>query len=410
MFWENIRQALEAIRSNILRASITILIIAFGIMAIVGVLTSIDSIKYWLASSFTTLGANTFKIQNRQGNFKIGGSRAKRIQYSEITFQQATEMKKRLQAFHIPANVQAVANQMGKVKYLQYVTNNNITIKGTDENFLLVEGYKIAKGRSITQEDVEYGRNVVVIGAEVEEKIFPGIYALDKIITLDKRPYKVIGVLEKRGTSFGGGGDKVAIIPITSMRKSFIDNKRSYTINAYVENPQELDYYIQVATGIFRLIRKLKPIEDNNFVAVKSDSFVESLMENLALLTLSATAIAIITLFGASIGLMNIMLVSVTERTKEIGLRKALGATKNHILFQFLVEAIVICQLGGLLGTILGISIGNLIGSFLGNEFIIPWNWVILSVVICFVVGVISGIYPARKAAQLDPIEALRYE
>jgi putative ABC transport system permease protein len=410
MFWENIRQALEAIRSNILRASITILIIAFGIMAIVGVLTSIDSIKYWLASSFTTLGANTFKIQNRQGNFKIGGSRAKRIQYPEITFQQATEMKKRLQAFHIPANVQAVANQMGKVKYLQYVTNNNITIKGTDENFLLVEGYKIAKGRSITQEDVEYGRNVVVIGAEVEEKIFPGIYALDKIITLDKRPYKVIGVLEKRGTSFGGGGDKVAIIPITSMRKSFIDNKRSYTINAYVENPQELDYYIQVATGIFRLIRKLKPIDDNNFVAVKSDSFVESLMENLALLTLSATAIAIITLFGASIGLMNIMLVSVTERTKEIGLRKALGATKNHILFQFLVEAIVICQLGGLLGTILGISIGNLIGSFLGNEFIIPWNWVILSVVICFVVGVISGIYPARKAAQLDPIEALRYE
>lgn len=410
MFWENIRQALEAIRSNILRASITILIIAFGIMAIVGVLTSIDSIKYWLASSFTTLGANTFKIQNRQGNFKIGGSRAKRIQYPEITFQQATEMKKRLQAFHIPANVQAVANQMGKVKYLQYVTNNNITIKGTDENFLLVEGYKIAKGRSITQEDVEYGRNVVVIGTEVEEKIFPGIYALDKIITLDKRPYKVIGVLEKRGTSFGGGGDKVAIIPITSMRKSFIDNKRSYTINAYVENPQELDYYIQVATGIFRLIRKLKPIDDNNFVAVKSDSFVESLMENLALLTLSATAIAIITLFGASIGLMNIMLVSVTERTKEIGLRKALGATKNHILFQFLVEAIVICQLGGLLGTILGISIGNLIGSFLGNEFIIPWNWVILSVVICFVVGVISGIYPARKAAQLDPIEALRYE
>jgi len=303
-----------------------------------------------------------------------------------------------------------VANQIGKVKYLQYVTNNNITIKGTDENFLLVEGYKIAKGRSITQEDVEYGRNVVVIGSEVEEKIFPGIYALDKIITLDKRPYKVIGVLEKRGTSFGGGGDKVAIIPITSMRKSFIDNKRSYTINAYVENPQELDYYIQVATGIFRLIRKLKPIDDNNFVAVKSDSFVESLMENLALLTLSATAIAIITLFGASIGLMNIMLVSVTERTKEIGLRKALGATKNHILFQFLVEAIVICQLGGLLGTILGISIGNLIGSFLGNEFIIPWNWVILSVVICFVVGVISGIYPARKAAQLDPIEALRYE
>ncbi len=410
MFWENIRQALQAIHSNLLRTGITILIIAFGIMAIVGVLTSIDSIKYWLASSFTTLGANTFKVQNKQGNFRIGGARAKRIQYPEITFYEALTMKEKLQNLGIPANINAVANQAGKVKYLNYVTNNNISIKGTDENFLIVEGYKIAEGRSITQEDVEFGRNVVVIGADIVERIFSGINPLDKLITLDKRPYRVIGVLEKRGTSFGGSGDKVAIVPITSMRKSFIDTKRSYTINAYVENPEEIDYFIQVATGIFRTIRKLKPTDENNFVIVKSDSFVESLMENLALLTLSATAIALITLFGASIGLMNIMLVSVTERTKEIGLRKALGATQNHILFQFLVEAIVICQLGGLLGTLLGIGIGNLIGSFLGNEFIIPWNWVLLAFVICFIVGVISGIYPARKAAQLDPIEALRYE
>ncbi len=410
MFWENIRQALNSIRSNLLRAGITILIIALGIMAIVGVLTSIDSIKYWMASSFTTLGANTFKIQNRQGNFRIGGARAKKIQYPEITFLEASQMKEKLQNLGIPTNINAVANQAGKAKYLNFVTNNNVSIKGTDENFLVVEGYKIAEGRSITQEDVEFGRNVVVIGADVQEKIFPGINPLDKIITLDKRPYRVIGILEKRGTSFGGSGDKVAIIPITSMRKSFIDPKRSYTINAYVENPEEIDYLIQVSTGLFRVIRKLKPIDENNFVAVKSDSFVESLMDNLALLTLSATAIALITLFGASIGLMNIMLVSVTERTKEIGLRKALGATQNHILLQFLIEAIVICQLGGILGTLMGIGIGNLIGSFLGNEFIIPWNWVLLSFAICFVVGIISGLYPARKAAQLDPIEALRYE
>jgi len=410
MFWENVRQAFYTIRSNLLRAGITILIIAFGILSIVGVLTSIDSIKYWMASSFTTLGANTFKIQNRQGNFRIGGARTKKIQYPEISFIEAQQMKEKLQSLQIPTNINAVANQAGKAKYLNFVTNNNIMIKGTDENFLVVEGYKIAQGRSITQEDVEFGRNVVVIGSDVEDKIFPGINPLDKIIYLDKRPFKVIGVLEKRGTSFGGSGDKVAIIPVTSMRKSFIDNKRSYTINAFVENPEEIDYYIQVATGLFRNIRKLKPNEDNNFLAVKSDSFVESLMENLALLTLSATAIALITLFGASIGLMNIMLVSVTERTKEIGLRKALGATQNHILLQFLVEAVVICQLGGLMGTMLGIAIGNLIGAFLGNEFMIPWNWVILSFLICFVVGVISGIYPARKAAQLDPIEALRYE
>jgi len=410
MFWENVRQAFHAIRSNLLRAGITILIIAFGILSIVGVLTSIDSIKYWMASSFTTLGANTFKIQNRQGNFRIGGARTKKIQYPEISFIEAQQMKEKLQSLQIPTNINAVANQAGKAKYLNFVSNNNIMIKGTDENFLVVEGYKIAQGRSITQEDVEFGRNVVVIGSDVEDKIFPGINPLDKIIYLDKRPFKVIGVLEKRGTSFGGSGDKVAIIPVTRMRKSFIDNKRSYTINAFVENPEEIDYYIQVATGLFRNIRKLKPNEDNNFLAVKSDSFVESLMENLALLTLSATAIALITLFGASIGLMNIMLVSVTERTKEIGLRKALGATQNHILLQFLVEAVVICQLGGLMGTMLGIAIGNLIGAFLGNEFMIPWNWVILSFLICFVVGVISGIYPARKAAQLDPIEALRYE
>lgn len=410
LVWENIRQALWSIRQNLLRAGITILIIAFGIMAIVGVLTSIDSIKYWFSTTFTTFGTNTFKVQDRQGNFRIGGSRAKRIQYPPIMYAEALKLKNQLQEDQIIANISAVANPAGKAKFLQFTTNNNVSIKGTDEHFMLLEGYKVEMGRSLSAEDVEYARNVVVIGQNIKEKLFPGTNPLNQVITLDKKPYQVIGVLAMRGSSFSGSSDNVAIIPISTLRQDFIDLKRSYTVSVFVENPQAMDAMIQKTTGLFRIIRKLKPADENNFVVLKSDYFVESLMENLSLLTLSAIAIALITLLGASIGLMNIMLVSVTERTKEIGLRKAIGATSRHILFQFLIEAIIICQLGGILGTFMGLGIGNLIGWLIGSEFVVPWNWIMLAFIICFVVGLVSGLYPARKAANLDPIEALRYE
>jgi len=410
--WENFLQAMLAIRHNRLRAGLTMMIIAFGIMAIVGVLTSIDGVKYWMASSFTTFGANTFRIQNRPSAVRLGGHNRKRVEYPDIRYREAIALKNKLIEYDLAANLTLMANFSGKARFEQNTTNKNLSIRGTDENFLLVEGYKIAEGRSLSREDVEQARNVVVIGADVKEKLFPHTSALDKFIFIDNTvAVKVIGVLESRGSSFGGGGDKICLLPITTTRAAFAKPmSTSYQVNVYVHDPKKMDTKIDQAIAEFRLIRRLKPGDEVNFSATKSDFFVAQLMSNLALLTISATAIAGITLFGASIGLMNIMLVSVTERTREIGIRKSLGATKNQILFQFLTEAITISLLGGVLGALFGIGLGNGVGFLLGNAFMIPWVWIVMAVIICFFVGIGSGLYPARKAANLDPIEALRYE
>jgi len=405
---QNIRQALGSIRSNKLRAGLTICIIAFGIQSIVGVLTSIDGIKYWMMDSFSTLGANTFKIQANPSALRIGGPRPE-ARNDNITFRQAMEFRERMGDLAV-VNIAITANFVAQARYENQTTNNNIRLEGSDENFVLAESYQIEEGRSITPDDIKNASPVVVIGQEVRKKCFPATNPIGKVLYVDRQAYTVVGVLKEKGTSFGSPGDKVCKVPITRLMQDVAMDNPAYTINVYVEQPEYMEQEIDQATGVFRLVRRLKPYEENDFGIVKSDSFINSLMENISLLTLSATAIAIITLFGASISLMNIMLVSVTERTREIGLRKAIGATRSQILMQFLTEAITICQLGGLLGIALGVGIGLLISSLLGVAFVTPWLWIGMGIAICFVVGLASGIYPARKAASLDPIEALRYE
>ncbi|MCS6985341.1 MAG: ABC transporter permease [Leptospiraceae bacterium] len=407
---ENVRQALEAIAANRLRAFLTILIIATGIMAIVGVLTSIDGIKYWMRRTFSTLGANAFKIEHRATQVRIGGvQRERKKENPVITYLQAKALAERLCSL-ATINIRAVGNFAAIVQYGSRKTNNNISVIGTDENFLAAQGYEVVLGRSLSMQDIEQRQAVAVIGHAVKEKLFPYGSPLNQIIQVDRHFYKVVGVLKEKGTAFGSPGDKVCMIPITTLLKDYSEPNRSFTINVVVDNLHEMPTLIDQAVIAFRIIRHLKPRQPNNFEVVLSDSFVNNLLENLKILTLSATLIAAISLFGASVGLMNIMLVSVTERTMEIGLRKALGATRRQILFQFLTEAITIGQLGGILGIILGLAIGNVIGYWLQSGFLIPWLWIGLSFVICLGVGIISGIYPARKAALLDPIEALRYE
>lgn len=381
-------------------------------MAIVGVLTAIDGIRGSLQSSFTTLGSNTFKIQNFESTIKIGsgGSRkARKKPMPEITYAEAVAFKNNF-ATEAPVSVSFQVNFAAKARHQNYTSNNNLDLKGVDENFLLTESFVPAEGRTINKADLDQAKKVAVIGDEVKRTLFPFASAIGKDILIDGARYVVIGVYQPKGATFGTGGDKVVCIPVTSAMKDYNTKGLSFGISVFVKDPERMGELIDEAMGRFRIIRGLRPGQEEDFSIAKSDTFVNSLLESLIALRVSAIFIAIITLIGASIGLMNIMLVSVTERTREIGIRKALGATRKNILLQFLTEALVICQLGGLLGIMLGVGIGNVIGVFLKSPFIAPWEWMALGVSICLVVGLASGIYPARKASMLDPIDALRHE
>jgi putative ABC transport system permease protein len=406
---ENIRMALLSIKSQSLRTFLTIMIIALGISALVGILTAIDVIKDSITNNFTTMGANTFNIRNRSSNVRIGGARQKREVFRRISYDEAIRFK---DDFKFPSKVgiTCVGSRAATIKYNSEKTNPNIAIFGGDENYLLTAGYDLEEGRNFSPREIETGANVVIIGNEIKLRLFPKQSAIDKVITLGGQKAKVIGVFKEKGSSIGFGGDKMVLLPVLNVRKNFGGNDMSFVLNVLSITPELLDATTAEAIGLFRKIRKLGVKERQNFELTRSDNLSTMLIGNLSYVTIAATLIAIITLLGAAIGLMNIMLVSVTERTREIGVRKAIGATSDSIRNQFLIEAIVICQLGGMFGIVLGIAIGNGVSFFFDQGFVIPWVWMILAAVLCFVVGLLSGLIPAIKAAKLDPIDALRFE
>lgn len=410
LFLENVRISLDSIKSHLLRTILTILIISFGIMALVGILTATDSIKYYLTQNFTMMGSNTFTIRNRSMNIHIGNDQNKRKRYEPITFNQAMEFKER---YTFPAHtaVFTFATGAATLKYDINKTNPNVRVIGTDENYLITSGDEIEKGRNFTPHEVMSGSSVVVIGSEIVGNLFKKKEdPIDKVISIGPGKYKIVGVLKSKGSSMGFSGDRSAFIPLNNVRTSFPRPGMSFNINVMAHNQQMVDAAIGEATAVLRNIRKVPVGLNDTFEITKSDNVAQMLIENIKYVSMAATLIGIITLLGAAIGLMNIMLVSVTERTREIGIRKAIGATKQIIRNQFLAEAIVIGQLGGFLGIFLGILIGNIMSLVIGSAFIVPWVWIILGVMLCFVVALLSGIIPARKAANLDPIESLRYE
>ncbi len=406
---ENIKVAFGSIRSQLLRTILTALIIAIGIMALVGMLTAVDAIMGSISDNFSSMGANSFTIQNRGMHIRVGNKGKRPKRFKPIDYHQAIRFA---DEYHFPATVSisTVASRISTIKFNDKKTNPNVLVMGGNENYLVTTGYTVDRGRNFSPQEIQFGANVVVIGKEIMDKLFPDQDPIDKIISVGVNKYRVIGTLKEKGSSMGFGGDNVCILPLFNVKQNFNRPDMSFAINVSVKDIGMMEPAVSEATGLFRIIRGVPIGEDSSFEITQSDSLANLFISQLVFMKYIAFIVGAITLLGAAIGLMNIMLVSVTERTREIGIRKAIGATPSAIRRQFLFEAILICQMGGILGVILGILIGNLMSSLLDSGFIVPWLWITTGLVICFVVGVLSGYYPASKAARLDPIEALRYE
>ena len=409
---ENIKVALGSIRSNFLRALLTLLIIAVGITCLVGILTAIDTILYSMSDSFNRMGANSFYVRPSRTTMQ-SNSRGREVKRgAPINFRQSQEFKDIFTYGGTKVSVNTFCKWNSTLKYGDKKTNPNIRTLGIDENYFSVSAYELEYGRNFSKTEVSSGSHKIILGSELIEMLFDDKpeSALNQIVRVGNVRYKVIGVLKSKGSSMNNQNDRRVFIPLLNAKRYYGYSNRNYSIVASVPDPRDIDNAVSAAIGNMRNIRKLKATEQNDFEIRKSDGILQTLKEITTELRLGTIAIALMTLLGAAIGLMNIMLVSVTERTREIGVRKALGATRFNILFQFLVEAVVITLLGGLLGIILGTSLGFVLSIVIKGRFVFPLNWMLLGIFVCVVVGVVSGLYPALKASRLDPIESLRYE
>ncbi len=420
--WKNIK-------GNKLRTSITVIIIALGIFALILIITAIQAASNSLVNSFSTMGSNAFSIRYKERSFNFGrgggGRRNNTVKSSKkalkeknantglpISYEEAKIFKERFSfpdakvsiALRGPA---AIVVNTGTTK-----TNPEVNVFGGDENYLELNGYDIDYGRNFSKTEVESGINVCMVGSAVAQKLFPvnKATAIDAVVNVDHIPYRVVGVLADKGSSAFFNTSKIIVTSVNNVRRVFASTGNSFVIAVQVADLKMIDVATGEATGIFRPIRKLETKEADNFYIDKSDSIAESLLKNLGFLEKGTIGIAFITLIGAAIGLMNIMLVAVNERTKEIGLAKALGCTRKDVRSQFLFESVLISLMGAVAGIISGILLGNVVAVLLHTGFVIPWGWVILGVLVCFIVGLAAGLYPAYKAAKLDPIVALRYE
>jgi putative ABC transport system permease protein len=421
---DSLSLAFRTVKSNKLRTGITVAIIGFGIMALIGIITAIASMNQSLSESFSTMGANSFSIRYRDRMIRVGGggrevkktsrtalkekkSNARKI----ITYQEAKLFKER---YTFPSRVgislsgpNNIIVTDGNIK-----TNPNISMTGGDENYLLLNGYTLSVGRNFNNIDVQSGRSICILGNSVSKKLFGDNpqRALDKLIKANGIKYRIIGVLKDKGSSAFLNADNIVLTPYNNIRRLFPTDGSSYNIGIMVNDITQMEAAISEAKGTFRPIRKLAIDEDNNFYIDKSDSIAEVFKSSLGAITTAAAFIGLITLFGAAIGLMNIMLVAVNERTREIGLIKAIGGKSKSIRAQFLFESIFISLIGAVLGILLGVIVGNVVGIFLHTGFVVPWLWVVIGIVVCSAVGLFAGLYPAIKASRLDPIVALRYE
>ncbi len=402
--------ALNSIRANKLRASLTLLGIVIGVFSIIGVMTLLDALQKGIDSGLSQLGTSTFQVQKMPASFVSGPGRWRKYEKRKpITIEEGYRLKE----LSVQPKYVGLEDWSGgkTVKYGSGQTNPNFQLGGVTTEFLPANNHTLSEGRFFTEEEVKSTRNIAVVGMEVVDKLFPFASPLDKEIEIDGNRFTIIGVLTAKGESLGQSQDNIVLIPLYSMDKIYgVRKDRSINITVSAYSKAQLDETTEEVIGLMRQIRKVPPGEENDFEIWSNESLVREANNFTVYFKYGAGVISFISLIAAGIGIMNIMLVTVTERTKEIGIRMAIGAKRSNILTQFLFEAILLCELGGLIGIAVGIGIGNLLGSIFNFPVTIPYDWVAIGVIVCSLIGIIFGTYPAFKAAKLNPIDALRYE
>ncbi|MFV8225965.1 ABC transporter permease [Christiangramia aquimixticola] len=406
---ENIRIALNSIKSQSLRTILTVLIIAIGITALVGILSAVAALENTISKDFASMGANTFNLQRYE--FRTRGSNNEDQKINPIiSYREVTEFKEKFKFPYAETAISFTGTRSAEIKYQNEKTDPEINVVGVNEFYLQNSGLEVEEGREFNVFDIENNNNVAVIGADYKDGIFKGLDPINRTISIRGAKFKVIGILKSKGSTFGNNQDLQIFIPIQHARSIFSQPNINYSLSVKVKDKEILDAAMDEAIITFRNIRGLNPKEENNFGLERSDDLINRILQITGALNIAAWIISIITIFGSSIALMNIMLVSVTERTREIGVRKALGAKKNTIAMQFFLETLVIGQIGGLLGILLGIGIGYAVATSLDFAFTTPWKAMFWATGITIIVAILAGSYPAAKAAKQDPIESLRYE
>jgi len=398
--------AITALKGNRLRSILTLLIISFGIMALIIIFTCIDAIRGNITENFIELGAGAFTIQKDAGLRR----RSSNTELEKISFAEAESFVKK---FDFPADLSlnTVVDENITIKTFFAESNPNVRIEAGDLSYLDLAGKNIALGRNFTDIEMLNGSNVAVLGYDAAAKLYP---AADSVIgskvLIDGKKYNVVGMLESKGAS-AGKNDNFVLIPYTNARKDFDLSNASFNIIVESSDPDFLEKAIAEAEGVMRNVKKLGALDENNFSIVRSDKLANTYLEQISFIEVATAVIGFLTLLGAGVGLMNIMLVSVNERTREIGLSKSLGATRRTIFMQFLLEAITICVVGGLVGIVLGLFLGNIIAIFvLKSKFTLAVAWVVGGLIFCTIIGLLAGLFPAYRASKLNPVDALRYE
>jgi putative ABC transport system permease protein len=410
LFKENVKIAIGSVRTQLLRTILTVLIIAIGITALVGILTVVAALENTLSADFASMGANTFNINQYENTTRNRGNEEREIINPIISYPEAVAFQDKFKYPFTETSLSFTATSRAEVKYEANETDPEITVVGVDENFIPNSGLETSLGRNFNGFDIDNNTYMCVVGSDFEKGLLKDVNPINKIISIRGAKFKVIGVLKEKGSTFGNSQDLRVLIPIQVARSLFTAPNINYSLSVMVNKKELLEQAIDNATSTMRRVRKLSPVKDNNFGVVRSDDLINRILSITQYLGLASWLIGVITVLGSSIALMNIMIVSVTERTREIGVRKALGAKKSTIAFQFFIETLLIGQLGGLVGIIFGILIGFGIATAMDFTFVIPWGAIMAAFITSFIVAIVSGLYPAIKAAVLDPIEALRYE